>query len=722
MFDIHRVELDWGGRKLVLETGKIARQADGAVVATYGESTVMATVVSSKVPKEGIDFLPLTCNYQEKFFAAGRIPGGYFKREGRPTERETLVSRLIDRPIRPLFADGYRCDTQVIVTTLSHDLENDPDIVAMVAASAALTLSGVPFMGPIGAARVGFVNNEYVLNPQLDEMIESQLDLVVAGTADAVLMVESEAKELSEEVMLGAVMFGHKHFQPVINAIIRLAEKAAKEPRDFKLPENEQIEREMLPLVEQDVRSAYGIPSKQERHAALDAAKAKIMAHFFPEGQANPRFDKLRVAGVFKELEAKIVRWSILDTGRRIDGRDAKTVRQIVAEAGVLPRAHGSALFTRGETQALVVATLGTGEDEQFVDALPGTYKETFLLHYNFPPFSVGETGRIGAPGRREIGHGKLAWRAIRPILPLHHEFPYTIRVVSEITESNGSSSMATVCGTSLALMDAGVPLKRPTAGIAMGLILEGERFAVLSDILGDEDHLGDMDFKVAGTERGVTSLQMDIKIAGITEEIMRIALGQAKDGRIHILGEMSQALTSARAELGEHAPRIEVFSIPTDKIREVIGTGGKVVREIVEKTGAKIDIQDDGTVKVASAKAESIKAAINWIKSIASEPEVGQIYEGTVVKVMDFGAFVNFFGAKDGLVHISQLAPRRVQKVTDVVKEGDKVKVKLLGFDERGKVRLSMRMVDQQTGEDLEAKQKAEAAEQQPQEVVAGE
>jgi len=720
MFDIHRVGLDWGGRKLVLEAGKVARQADGAVVATYGETTVLATVVSAKERKEGIDFLPLTCNYFEKFYAAGRIPGGYFKREGRPTEKETLVSRLIDRPIRPLFADGYRCDTQVIVTVLSHDLENDPDVVAMVAASAALTLSGVPFMGPIGAARVGFINNEYVLNPQIDEMLESQLDLVVAGTADAVLMVESEAKELAEEVMLGAVMFGHRHFQPVIDAIIRLAEKAAKEPRDFALPDSAALEKEMLGLIEQDLRAAYAIPGKQERHAAVDAAKARVTAHFFPEGAANPPYDPLRVAGVFKELEGKIVRWNILDTGRRIDARDVKTVRPIVSEVGILPRAHGSALFTRGETQALVIATLGTGEDEQFVDALQGTYKETFLLHYNFPPFSVGETGRLGAPGRREVGHGKLAWRAIRPMLPPHHEFPYTIRIVSEITESNGSSSMATVCGTSLALMDAGVPLRRPTAGIAMGLILEGERFAVLSDILGDEDHLGDMDFKVAGTERGVTSLQMDIKISGITEEIMRVALGQAKDGRLHILGEMGKALTSARAELGAHAPRIEVINIPVDKIREVIGSGGKVIREIVEKTGAKIDISDDGTVKIASANGESIKAAINWIKSIASEPEVGHIYDGTVVKVVDFGAFVNFFGSKDGLVHISQLAPRRVQKVTDVVKEGDRVKVKLLGFDERGKVRLSMKIVDQQTGEDLEAKQRAEA--EQAREVVGGE
>jgi polyribonucleotide nucleotidyltransferase len=704
MFDIHRVELDWGGRKLVLETGRIARQADGAVLATYGETTVLATAVAAKQPREGVDFLPLTVDYQEKYYAAGRIPGGYFKREGRPTEKETLVSRLIDRPIRPLFADGWRCETQIIVTTLSHDLENDPDILALVASSAALTLSGAPFMGPIGAARVGFINNEYVLNPQIDEMAESQLDLVVAGTNEAVLMVESEAKELPEDIMLGAVMFGHRHFQPVIEAIIKLAEKAAKEPRDLATVDNAKLEKEILALVEKDVRAAYSIPRKQERQDAVAAAKAKVMAHFFPEG-AEPAYDKLRVAGVFKELEAKIVRWNILDTSKRIDGRDLKTVRQIVAEVGVLPRAHGSALFTRGETQGLVVATLGTAEDEQWIDALQGSYKESFLLHYNFPPYSVGETGRMGGTKRREIGHGKLAWRALHPLLPKAEEFPYTIRLVSEITESNGSSSMASVCGGSLALMDAGVPIKRPAAGIAMGLILEDKRFAVLSDILGDEDHLGDMDFKVAGTDQGITSLQMDIKIAGITEEIMKVALAQAKDGRMHILGEMSKALTSARAELGEHAPRIEMFKIPTDKIREVIGTGGKVIREIVEKTGAKINIEDDGSVKVASASGDSIKAAINWIKSIASDPEVGHIYEGTVVKVMDFGAFVNFFGAKDGLVHISQLAAHRVNKVNDVVKEGDKVKVKLLGMDERGKVRLSMKAVDQATGEDLEAK-----------------
>ncbi len=711
MFDIHREELEWAGRKLVLETGRLARQADGAVLATYGETTVLAAVVSARTPKPGVDFFPLTVNYQEKAFAAGRIPGGYFKREGRPSEKETLVSRLIDRPIRPLFPDGYRNDTQIIATVLSHDLENDPDVVAMVATSAALTLSGIPFMGPVGAARVGYINGEVKLNPTLDELKDSALDLVVAGTADAVLMVESEAKELSEDVMLGAVMAGHRGFQPVIDAIIRLAEKAAKEPRDLVTSEKSEVEAAVRELAEAELREAYKITSKQDRYNAVEAVKAKVFAALLPT-ETEARFPKDLVAEAFHDLQARVVRWNILDTGIRIDGRDVKTVRPIRAEVGILPRTHGSALFTRGETQALVVATLGTGEDEQYVDRLEGTYKECFLLHYNFPPYSVGETGRMGSPGRREIGHGKLAWRAIHPMLPTPAEFPYTIRVVSEITESNGSSSMATVCGSSLALMDAGVPLKAPTAGIAMGLILEGQRFAVLSDILGDEDHLGDMDFKVAGTETGVTSLQMDIKITGITEEIMRVALDQAKAGRLHILKEMGKALSGARAELGEFAPRIETMKIPTDKIREVIGTGGKVIREIVEKTGAKINIEDDGTVKVASSDANSIRAAVNWIKSIASEPEVGQIYNGTVVKVVDFGAFVNFFGSKDGLVHISQLAKGRVGKTSDVVKEGDKVKVKLLGFDERGKVRLSMRAVDQETGADLEAKEKAEVAE----------
>jgi polyribonucleotide nucleotidyltransferase len=708
MFDIQREELIWAGRKLVLETGKMARQADGAVVATYGETTVLATVVSAKEPKAGIDFFPLTVNYQERTYAAGRIPGGYFKREGRPTEKETLVSRLIDRPIRPLFVEGYRNDTQVVVTVLSHDLENDPDIVGMVAASAALTLSGVPFMGPVGAARVGYIGGQYKLNPPLQEMDQTSLDLVVAGTADAVLMVESEAKELAEDVMLGAVMFGHKHFQPVIEAIIRLAEKAAKEPRDYQPADVSEVEKAVLAIAETDLREAYKITRKQDRYAAVDAVKAKVFAELLP-ADGEPKFDPEKVKAVFKEAQAKVVRWNILDTGSRIDGRDLKTVRPIQSEVGVLPRAHGSAVFTRGETQALVVTTLGTGEDEQFIDELEGTRKETFLLHYNFPPYSVGETGRMGSPGRREIGHGKLAWRAIHPMLPASHEFPYTIRVVSEITESNGSSSMASVCGASLALMDAGVPLRRPVAGIAMGLILEGERFAVLSDILGDEDHLGDMDFKVAGTEQGITSLQMDIKIAGITEEIMRVALEQAQAGRTHILAEMNRALTAPRAELGEHAPRIETMQIPVDKIREVIGSGGKVIREIVEKTGAKIDINDDGLIKIASADGKSIKAAYNWIRSIVAEPEINTIYEGTVVKVMEFGAFVNFFGSRDGLVHISELAKNRVGKVTDVVKEGDKVKVKFLGMDERGKVRLSMKVVNQESGEDITEQLKAE-------------
>ena len=639
MFEIHREELDWAGRKLVLETGKVARQADGAVIASWGETTVLATIVGARTAKPGQDFFPLTVDYQEKAFAAGRIPGGYFKREGRPTERETLISRLIDRPIRPLFPEGYRNETQVIVTVLSHDMENDPDMLAIVAVSAALTLSGVPFMGPIGAARVGYVNGQAKLNPTIDEMKGSPLDLVVAGTRDAVLMVESEAKELSEDAMLEAVMLGHRGFQPVIDAIIRLAERAAKEPRDLASTDVSAVETAVREIAESELRDAYKITAKAERYTAVNAVKKKVNAALLPEG-ADAKFPKDQVGAVFHDLQAKVVRNTILDTGIRIDGRDVKTVRPIVAEAGFLPRTHGSALFTRGETQAIVVATLGTGEDEQYIDSLEGTYKERFLLHYNFPPYSVGETGRVGSPKRREIGHGKLAWRAIRPMLPSAAEFPYTIRVVSEITESNGSSSMATVCGASLALMDAGVPLKRPTAGIAMGLILEGERYAVLSDILGDEDHLGDMDFKVAGTSEGVTSLQMDIKIAGITEEIMRVALAQARDGRLHILGEMNKALTSARAELGEFAPRIETMKIPTDKIREVIGTGGKVIREIVEKTGAKVNIEDDGTVKIASSDGNSIKAAIAWIKSIASDPEIGIVYDGTVVKTTDFGAF----------------------------------------------------------------------------------
>lgn len=703
MFDLQREEIEWGGAKLVLETGKIARQADGAVFATYGDTTVLATVVSAKEARPDIDFFPLTVNYQEKFYAAGKIPGGFFKREGRPSDKETLTSRLIDRPIRPLFVEGYKCDTQVIITVLSHDMENDPDIVAMVAASAALTLSGVPFMGPIGGVRVAYINEDFVLNPTLDQMVDSKLDLIVAGTTDAVLMVESEAQELSEDVMLKGVMFGHQAFQPVIEAIIRLAEKAAKEPRDFTPPNYDDLKAKITTIAEDDLRTAYHIANKAERYAAIGTVKQKVLEHFAPTDETiNEDVPTAQIiSSVFKSVEADIVRGDIIKTGHRIDGRDLKTVRQISSEVGILPRMHGSALFTRGETQGIIVATLGTGDDEQIIDALEGSYRQHFMLHYNFPPFSVGETGRIGSPGRREVGHGKLAWRAIHPMLPPHHEFPYTIRLVSEITESNGSSSMATVCGSSLALMDAGVPLRRPVAGIAMGLIKEGDNFAVLSDILGDEDHLGDMDFKVAGTDQGITSLQMDIKIDGITEEIMQTALEQAKGGRLHILSEMSKALTEARPELGEYAPRIEVMQVPVDKIREVIGSGGKVIREIVEKTGAKIDIGEDGTIKIASSDGTQITAARNWIHSIVAEPEVGAIYQGTVVKVVDFGAFVNFFGSRDGLVHISQLAAERVKHSSDVVKEGDKVWVKLMGFDDRGKVRLSMKVVDQASGEE---------------------
>ena len=699
MFNIHREEIDWGGRKLTLETGRIARQADGAVLATIGETTVMATVVSAKSPRAGIDFLPLTVDYQEKTFAAGRIPGGYFKREGRPTERETLISRLIDRPIRPLFVEGYRNETQVIATVLSHDLENDPDILAMVAVSAALTLSGVPFQGPIGAARVGYINGEYVLNPLIEKMPESSLELVVAGTHDAVMMVESEAKELSEDVMLGAVMFGHRSMQPVIQAIIRLAERAAKDPRDHVVPDNDALLSKIKSMAEADVRAAYRERQKQVRYEKVGVAKKRLLEEFSGEGKADP----LVVGGLFKELEAAIVRNDILDTGKRIDGRDTKTVRPIVAEVGVLPRTHGSALFTRGETQALVVTTLGTGEDEQYVDSLEGTYKQHFMLHYNFPPFSVGETGRMAGPKRRDIGHGKLAWRAVKAVLPAPADFPYTLRIVSEIMESNGSSSMASVCGASLAMMDAGVPITRPVSGIAMGLIKEADGIAILSDILGDEDHLGDMDFKVAGTEVGVTSLQMDLKIDSVTFDIMKTALAQANGGRLHILEEMNKAMDGARTEVSENAPKMISMKIPVDKIRDVIGTGGKVIREIVEKTGAKINVEDDGTVKIAAVEKESLEAAQKWIIGLTAEPEIGAIYEGKVVKVMEFGAFVNFFGAKDGLVHVSQLAAERVESPSAVVKEGDIVKVKLLGFDDRGKVRLSMKAVNQETGEAVE-------------------
>ncbi len=699
MFNVFRKELSWGGRTLSLETGKMARQADGAVLARYGETVVLCTVVGAKSPKPGQDFFPLSVHYQEKTFAAGKIPGGFFKREGRPTEKEVLTSRLIDRPIRPLFPDGFRNEVQVIATVLSHDLVNDPDIVAMIGCSAALTLSGIPFLGPIGGARIGYIGGEYVLNPTAEQMRESALDLVVAGTAEGVLMVESEAHELSEEVMLGAVTFGHAAFQPVIEAIIQLAELAAKEP--WPLPEEDPalalLKSQLEAVARGPLTEAYAEKAKQARVEKVAAAKQAALAAIAAEG-----LDAEKAKGLLKELEADIVRNAILDTGLRIDGRDTKTVRPIYVEVGTLPRTHGSALFTRGETQALCVATLGTGDDEQIIDALEGEYRERFLLHYNFPPFSVGEAGRLGSPGRREIGHGKLAWRAIHPLLPSKEQFPYTIRVVSEITESNGSSSMATVCGSSLALMDAGVPLARPVAGIAMGLIKEERGFAVLSDILGDEDHLGDMDFKVAGTERGITSLQMDIKITSITPEIMRIALDQAKEGRLHILGEMAKAMSRPRDSVSANAPRITVIHIPRDKIRDVIGSGGKVIREITEVTGTKIDIEDDGTVRVAATDDKAAQAAISWIRGIVAEPELGVIYDGKVVKTAEFGAFVNFLGSRDGLVHISELAQGRVGKTTDVVNVGDSVKVKVIGFDERGKVKLSMRVVDQVTGEDI--------------------
>jgi len=708
MFQVFRKEVEWAGRKLVLETGKIARQADGAVLATYGGTTVLAAVVFEKKPKPGLDFFPLTVNYQEKAFAAGKIPGGFFKREGRPSEKEVLTSRLIDRPIRPLFHESYRNETLVVATTLAHDLENDPDIVAMIATSAALTISGVPFMGPIAGARVGYLDGKFVVNPTLDQIEQSTLDLVVAGTKEGVLMVESEAKELAEDVMLKAVMEGHRSFQPVIEAIIQLAEHAAKDPLPLTEPPAaaKTVADKLKAAVRGKLVEAYAetvkLPRQLKVRAVKDEAKKLVEDN---EEEASLFGD------AFGNLEAEVVRTAVLDTGKRIDGRDTKTVRPIVAEAGILPRAHGSALFTRGETQALVVATLGTGQDEQIIDALEGEYREHFMLHYNFPPYSVGEVRRMGSPGRREIGHGKLAWRALRPMLPSKEKFPYTIRIVSEITESNGSSSMASVCGGSLALMDSGVPMDRPVAGIAMGLIKEGERFAVLSDILGDEDHLGDMDFKVAGTEKGVTALQMDIKITSITEEIMKVALGQAKDGRLHILGEMAKGLGGARESVSQNAPRITQFTIPKDKIREVIGTGGKVIREITETTGTKIDIEDDGTIKVAAVDAKQGQAAIDWIKGIVAEPEIGVIYTGKVVKTVEFGAFVNFLGARDGLVHISELAPRRVGKVTDVVKEGDPVKVKVLGVDDRGKVRLSMKAVDQATGEDISNKREEQAA-----------
>ena len=699
MFDKHTVEIDWAGRPLKLETGGMARQADGAVLATYGETVLLATVCAAKSEKPGQSFFPLTVNYMEKFYASGKIPGGYFKREGRPTERETLIARLTDRPIRPLFPKGFKNEVQVVITVLQHDLENEPDVLGMVAASAALSISGVPFQGPIAAARVGLIDGDYVLNPEISEMEESELDLVVAGTNDAVMMVESEAKELTEEQMLGAVMFAHESCQEVIEAINKLVKKAGKARWEFEAPDLSAEKKAMKKAAEKGIKAAYKLTDKMERQEALretrEAAWAELgVSDDNPDGMADNVF-----SDVFKSIESTTVRSSVIKTKKRIDGRKLDQVRPIVSEAGVLPRTHGSALFTRGETQALCVATLGTSDDEQFVDQLTGTIKNKFLLHYNFPPYSVGEAGRMGGTSRRETGHGKLAWRALQAVLPTAEDFPYTIRLVSEIMESNGSSSMATVCGCSLAMMDAGVPLKRPVSGIAMGLIKDEDGVAVLSDILGDEDHLGDMDFKVAGTSEGITSLQMDIKITGISEEIMTTALEQANAGRLHILGEMNKALSDARDDVGEFAPRIETMKIPVDKIRDVIGTGGKVIREIVDTTGARVSVEDDGTIKIASNDQQSIDAAREWIHGLTADPEVGAIYKGKVVKVVDFGAFVNFFGKKDGLVHVSQIKPERVNHPSDELSENQEVYVKLMGFDDRGKVRLSMKFVDQETG-----------------------
>ncbi|CUI01563.1 polyribonucleotide nucleotidyltransferase [Leisingera aquaemixtae] len=710
MFNVTKKSMQWGEETLTLETGKVARQADGSVIATLGETSVMANVTFARQQKPGQDFFPLTVHYQEKYYAAGKVPGGFFKREARPTEKETLTARLIDRPIRPLFVPGFKNEVLVMCTVLSHDLVNDPDIVAMIAASAALTISGAPFMGPIAGARVGFVDGEYVLNPTVDDMQdlrlnpEQRLDLVVAGTKNAVMMVESEAYELTEAEMLGAVNFAHEQIQPVIDLIISLAEETAKEPFDFQAPDYSELYEAVKAAGEEQMRAAFAITDKQERTAAVAAARETIKAAL-----TEDQLEDANLGSAMKKLEAGILRGDVVKGGKRIDGRDTTTVRQIVAETGLLPRTHGSALFTRGETQGLVVTTLGTGDDEQFIDALHGNFKSNFLLHYNFPPYSVGEVGRVGSPGRREIGHGKLAWRALQAVLPAPTDFPYTIRVVSEITESNGSSSMASVCGGSLSMMDAGVPLKAPVAGVAMGLILEDDgSYAVLTDILGDEDHLGDMDFKVAGTENGITSLQMDIKVAGITPEIMEKALAQAKDGRLHILNEMGKALSETN-EFSVHAPRIETMQIPTDKIREVIGSGGKVIREIVEVSGAKVDINDDGVIKIASPNGDAIQKAYDMIYSIVAEPEEGQVYTGKVVKIVDFGAFVNFFGKRDGLVHVSQIENRRLNHPSDVLKEGQEVKVKLLGFDDRGKVRLSMKVVDQETGEEIKKEEAAE-------------
>ena len=699
MFDTKTVSMEWGGKTLTLETGRIARQANGAVLATYGETVVLCAVTAAKSVKEGQDFFPLTVHYQEKFFAAGRIPGGFFKRERGATEKETLVSRLIDRPVRPLFPEGFYNEINVIAQVLSFDGECEPDVLAMIAASAALTISGVPFMGPIGAARVGYVDGEYTLNPKQEVAAAGDLDLVVAATGNAVMMVESQARELDEEIMLGAVLFAHDECKKVVNLIIDLAEQAAKEPWDVAISDNSAIKAKLKDLIGKDIAAAYKLTDKSARSNALNAARDKAKLAFAGEDAQTQMVAMKSV----KKVEGDIVRGAILKDGTRIDGRKVDQVRAIEAMVGFLPRTHGSALFTRGETQSICTTTLGTRESEQMIDGLEGLTYSNFMLHYNFPPYSVGEVGRFGAPSRRDTGHGKLAWRALQAVLPSKEDFPYTIRVVSDITESNGSSSMATVCGGALSMMDAGVPLTRPVSGIAMGLILEGDKFSVLSDILGDEDHLGDMDFKVAGTSEGITTMQMDIKIAGITREIFEAALHQAKAGRAHILGEMSKALGAARTEMSDYAPRIETMQIDKSKIREVIGTGGKVIREIVAETGAKVDIDDEGLIKLSSSDPAQIEAARAWILGITEEAEVGKVYDGKVVNIVDFGAFVNFMGGKDGLVHVSEMKNERVERPGDVVSEGMAVKVKVLEIDPRGKVRLSMRVVDQETGEALE-------------------
>ena len=694
MFNVTKKSIEWGEETLTLETGKVARQADGSVVATLGETSVMANVTFAKTQKPGQDFFPLTVHYQEKYYAAGKIPGGFFKREARPSEKETLTARLIDRPLRPLFVDGFKNEVLVMCTVLSHDLVNDPDIVAMIAASAALTLSGAPFRGPIAGCRVGFVDGEYILNPEVEDMDhlrtkpDQRLDLVVAGTKDAVMMVESEAYELTEEEILGAVNFAHAQIQPVIDLIVDMAEDAAKEPFDFQPADYSELFAAAKSAGETEMRAAFALTDKQERTTAVNAARATIKAALSEEQLAD-----VNLGSALKKLEASILRGDVVKTGKRIDGRALDTVRPIVCETGLLPRTHGSALFTRGETQGLVVTTLGTGDDEQIIDALHGNSRSNFLLHYNFPPYSVGEAGRVGPPGRREVGHGKLAWRALQAVLPAATDFPYTVRVVSEITESNGSSSMASVCGGSLSMMDAGVPLKAPVAGVAMGLILEDDgEYAVLTDILGDEDHLGDMDFKVAGTTGGITALQMDIKIEGITQEIMQLALNQAKAARNHILAVMDEAIGGHRDDISQFAPRIHTMKVPQDKIRDIIGKGGATIRQLTEETGTTIEIEDDGTVRIAATDGEQAKDAIARITALTAEIEVGTIYTGKVVRIVDFGAFVNVLPGKDGLVHISQISEERVNAVSDVLTEGQDVTVKVLEVDRQGRVRLSMK------------------------------